>query len=743
MRLDVGSLLLVLLFSAHGHAQPAQPRDRGAVVSQSLLPYLAGTRGQIAFWERDWEGAVKHLERWLAQNGRHPDAPRARLLLGTSLLYSGRPKAAARRLEGLIGKLGGLDDYVRFLAAKAWLRAGDRHQARRRVPTETTIGPLKRSASLLAARAGKRAWQSHLAAWPDAAPNVHARVADELLRRGKKKAGAAALRQVIARAPLTDKARRAQRKLERLPRKLRRMTRAELQIRMRALYDRHHHKHTIKTAKKVQARTRPGTEAWCEAGFSRARALERWKKRAQALPIYELIVRKCVPAKAVSTDRKADILYYGAKRQMNGGSDETAMAWFDRVRKVAPDHSYGDDTLVWQAFILRGKGKNAAADALLEKVIEGDGDMQEKAAFELVWHHYEAGRYPRAAVIARKAVQSVSAGQQLKSRGRLAYWLGRSFERAGNRVRAAMAYARVIRDYPLGWYSQLALQRLQSIDPKAAADAVAESREVRPSKSIATANAAILKRPDVARAVELLRLGLRRMARAEIADLRRARADPGVDWLLALLHSRAGDDVQAYRIARWRRPEYQRTWPASGHEERWHLAYPRPSLLSPLVRAAARQNGIEEALVWAVIRTESGFVPDAVSIANAFGLMQLILPTGRAMARQEGIRGAVGRAQLTNPAINIRLGSRYLGKLSARFEKHPALMAAGYNAGPGGPMKWLRQRGDQELDEFVENIPYQETRRYTRSVVTSWLRYRTLYGGRSAANVALRLPTVE
>ena len=85
------------------------------------------------------------------------------------------------------------------------------------------------------------------------------------------------------------------------------------------------------------------------------------------------------------------------------------------------------------------------------------------------------------------------------------------------------------------------------------------------------------------------------------------------------------------------------------------------------------------------MRTESHFRTSALSRASAVGLMQLIVPTAKSLARQEGVAGTVDRTRLQDPDLNIRLGTRFLGKLSRRFDGHAALIAAGYNAGPGGP----------------------------------------------------------
>jgi soluble lytic murein transglycosylase len=296
----------------------------------------------------------------------------------------------------------------------------------------------------------------------------------------------------------------------------------------------------------------------------------------------------------------------------------------------------------------------------------------------------------------------------------------------------------------LTYYGLLAQKRLAQIDKQAAAEAANAALKPIPGTSILSENAAALKTPALARALTLLRLGLHSFARREFAGL--GLADSGVPreaWLLSLLYDRVGEPVRSYKMARSRVTDTLVNPPAGPYLERWKLAYPRPRIYGAAVTRAAKRNQIDEALIWAIMRHESAFRASAVSVATAVGLLQLIIPTATNMARIEGVEGPINRRTLQQPELNIRLGARFLGRLSHRFDKHPALIAAGYNAGPGRPLKWLKWPHNNELDLFVERIPFREARRYTKSVVTSYLRYRYLYGGGRTHAVALRLPSVE
>jgi soluble lytic murein transglycosylase len=132
-------------------------------------------------------------------------------------------------------------------------------------------------------------------------------------------------------------------------------------------------------------------------------------------------------------------------------------------------------------------------------------------------------------------------------------------------------------------------------------------------------------------------------------------------------------------------------------------------------------------LVQALMREESALDPRALSPAGAIGLTQLMLPTAQSVAKQLKL-GKVSRVSLTDASLNIRIGARYLGELVRRFDGSVALALAAYNAGGGAVSRWLVQRRGLELDEFVEEIPIEETRGYVKRVLRSYAAYRLLYG---------------
>ncbi|MEK6529228.1 MAG: transglycosylase SLT domain-containing protein [Nitrospirota bacterium] len=154
------------------------------------------------------------------------------------------------------------------------------------------------------------------------------------------------------------------------------------------------------------------------------------------------------------------------------------------------------------------------------------------------------------------------------------------------------------------------------------------------------------------------------------------------------------------------------------------LAYPRG--YRETVVEAAKNEGIDPLLVFAIIREESRFDSEAVSIAGAFGLMQLMPSTARRINRDLKIELS-NNSDLFDVRKNIPIGTHYLSLLLEEFKDVPLAVAA-YNAGENAVRKWLLNSNHREMDEFIEDIPYNETKKYVKNVLKSYWRYRTIEG---------------
>jgi soluble lytic murein transglycosylase len=249
--------------------------------------------------------------------------------------------------------------------------------------------------------------------------------------------------------------------------------------------------------------------------------------------------------------------------------------------------------------------------------------------------------------------------------------------------------------------------------------------------------------------VELARQGEARFAKFELDKfgVTTRTAPPEVLWAAALLFSRVGSPKEAHQMLRSATASTNSTqaeftdwtdhYPAGAWRNAWEIAFPRPYL--PVVNAETKRSGISEALAYSIMREESAFDPRVVSAADAVGLMQLIVPTAKRMGKSLHLPG--DSESLKKPEINIALGCKYLSVLRNMFPDNPLLAIPGYNAGGGKPKDWIAERPNEDFDLWVEQIPYEETRMYTKRVITSMAAYEVLYANGTNGTVGEALGT--
>ena len=167
---------------------------------------------------------------------------------------------------------------------------------------------------------------------------------------------------------------------------------------------------------------------------------------------------------------------------------------------------------------------------------------------------------------------------------------------------------------------------------------------------------------------------------------------------------------------------------AAENRSTWARYFPR-AFADVLVGKAAHY-GVEPELLWAFMTVESSYNPFAISRANARGLMQVMPQTGGLIADRMALRG-FGAALLFEPEITLEMAAWYVRALLDKFNGQSPLAIAAYNAGPHRVAAWLKRKGGLPMDEFIEEIPYDEAREYTKKVIRFWGLYRRIYKGRA------------
>ncbi|HEX9401452.1 MAG TPA: transglycosylase SLT domain-containing protein [Anaeromyxobacter sp.] len=473
----------------------------------------------------------------------------------------------------------------------------------------------------------------------------------------------------------------------------------------------------------------PGEPFACRARAAAGRALRKERSYENAITTLRPVAGACADPEV-----RVRSLYLLASAASIAGDRDESVRLYRRLARDFPDHPFADDALFYAADLLARLGRtDEARDALGALVRDHPtGDFRDEARFRIAWLARRAGDVD--AAVAQLLALEEERRDDPYEHARAAYWRARFLAGRGEEGRAAARaiWADLVQRYPADYYGLLARARLAG----GALGAPALPAPVLLPKAVAEAEltwepGALREDPRFRAGVLLLRLGLFREAADELGaiDPRRLRAaaadSPDAVLLVADLLDRAGDHRAAHGLLRTRARAAFRRPPDGENIRAWKIAYP-PAYREDVRRWAA-PAGVPIDLVQALMREESALDPRALSPAGAIGLTQLMLPTAQSVARQLRL-GKVSRASLTDASLNIRLGSRYLGELVRRFDGSIALALAAYNAGGGAVSRWLDQRRGLELDEFVEEIPVEETRGYVKRVLRSYAAYRLLYG---------------
>jgi soluble lytic murein transglycosylase len=311
------------------------------------------------------------------------------------------------------------------------------------------------------------------------------------------------------------------------------------------------------------------------------------------------------------------------------------------------------------------------------------------------------------------------------------YFLGRLAEESNDFAAARAYYERLQAVFPHYYYGMLGSEKLagahlaeikpsadvvQALDQVAFPERIALNREEATPATLAHADRArLLYAAGFADWAETeLRFGANTDGQRHLLALELAKSDPTL--ALSLRHMKVLT------------PEYLALDYDRAPKEVWGYLFPLP-LQKDLVRTAKERN-LDPYLVAGLIRQESEFNPAVVSRAHAFGLMQLLPSTGKMIARQEGIV-SFQSSMLFDPLVSLKLGTFYLRAQLDRWNGSIEQTLAAYNAGPGRVQQWTSGAQFREPAEFVESIPFTETREYVQSVMRNAMVYRQLYASTS------------
>ncbi len=412
--------------------------------------------------------------------------------------------------------------------------------------------------------------------------------------------------------------------------------------------------------------------------------------------------------------------YYKGFAHLKQGNFPDAVASFNKLSEMFPGSELASDAEYWIADYYSKNGYEDFAETAFSNIIkkyQGSSTIAD-ACWKLGFSYYSKGRFDLAYSTFGEAFEKVPAAV---STSKCLYWQAKSAQKMGMSDVASRIYHNVAVKYPNTYYGYRAMELLNmKMPPLSTVNLPLMNFEAGPSENIqykkfcelfnnrfydeALVEANVMSEKAKTDQDE-------KTARMCIASV--LSAQRSYQTSISLVE----DDVRREDLSGSSDPSVKKA-----------MAISYPKGFEKYVNSYSEKFGVDSYLVYALIREESRFNPRGLSWAMAHGLTQIIPSTGRRIAKNMQIKPYY-TSRLFEPSLNIKMGSYYLSQLLQMFEGNKYLALASYNGGAGNVKKWMRKTGTEDIDEFVENIPYRETRGYVKKVLESYWQYRRLYEG--------------
>lgn len=467
------------------------------------------------------------------------------------------------------------------------------------------------------------------------------------------------------------------------------------------------------------------------------------------------------------------------------GEYQAAASAFDKIYRLSPKSKVGKQVLFQSAFLsYQFQDYDGAARKFSEFIQQFPGsELSRDSQWYLAWLKYLRGDFDGAyhgfAQISsgkNKSFKYIRIGKKRKRRkveiatdtvtiDRAQYWMGMSLLKLEKTSEARSIFEKLSRDPSIGYYAVASYYRLSNLPQSSSSNVNADSaqhievNDVSIGEDMTAQLSTTLPPADMEfngelgpnanfnnaklayrfeRAKNLALMTLDDLCRLELAEIEKHTKTHGDLKQLMELYQ----NVQSYfRSSYIGEVSFSVERVQTGliqARNLWEAAYPRA--FDSVVMAQSKSLGIHEELIWSIMRAESHYRQDARSPVGAMGLMQLMPFTASKVADLAGIKD-FDPTQLIQPEVNIKLGSRYLQRLFEKYTYVP-LIAASYNAGPHRVASWLKSFGNLDMDEFIEHIPFFETRNYVKRVVRNYQIYALLYNSKLPKQIKLEAPKI-
>ena len=420
-------------------------------------------------------------------------------------------------------------------------------------------------------------------------------------------------------------------------------------------------------------------------------------------------------------------MFYLAQTYARAKQWEQARATAEELRRSFPNSNFTPRAFVAVGQIAQDANNSADASYFKRAAVNGFGSSIEvaQAQFDLAWETHQAKNYAESSRMLTEHLANY-ADKNTDNRGRAGYWAARDSERAGKLAEARALYEAMLARYDANWYGYLAKQRLdgtgRTMPAKTFPPDSIVARAVANLKTVTVAEETVGPEEDarIVKADQLSNIGLDDWAQKELAKAgEKAPDSPKVNLAIAKIYRSDDDNVRALNTLRRSFPDYSQMKPEEMTREQWDVFYPLDYW--DIIVQESKARNLDPYQVAGLIRQETIFTTRARSSANAYGLMQVLVPTGKLTARKYGVNREITVESLYEPRLNIQLGTAYLRDQIDKFGRIE-YVAAAYNAGPLRAVQWKASL-PLEIDEWAEAVPFKETRGYVQGVVRNRLQY--------------------
>ncbi len=423
----------------------------------------------------------------------------------------------------------------------------------------------------------------------------------------------------------------------------------------------------------------------------------------------------------------AQRLYLLGQVAWAANDNDTFYRTVDELRQAAPTSPWLEQALLSAANLhLVHHEYDQALDAFREAQQRfPNGARASYVHWKAAWLTLRQGRNEEAKKAFEEQIALYSSGAETPA---ALYWRARLAEEDNQPLMARAFYQKLSDRYRNFYYAELGRQRMKHLP---AAAGVATQYALLDRVPPLDSNYRVTESeppPDDLHVQKAQLLGNGGLVDFAVRELQAAAAANGASWgpvETAQLYDEAGHYSQAIEVMKHSTPNYFALDIPDLPRKYWEALFPK-AYWNDLKRSSAA-NGLDPYLVASLIRQESEFNPNAVSRANAVGLMQLLPKTGKAVAKEVKLK-RYNASQLYTPAVNLQLGTRYFKGMVDRFGGSFEYALAAYNAGSDRVEDWLGQGKYRDPQEFVESIPFTETREYVQAILRNASVYKQIYG---------------